>query len=161
VARRGREQPETVRPRRYGRARADEVAPARLRTRAAAGGGGGHAGLRPGRGPRCPGPGRPAGVARGRWRRAGGPGRGEGGGPVTDIDPVTHIAEVREGRAADVSAAPPDAREQAADLAQRIDEAQYRYYVLDQPTISDAEYDGMIRDLERLEAEYPDLRTPD
>ncbi len=37
----------------------------------------------------------------------------------------------------------------------------YRYYVLDQPTISDAEYDALMRELRALEAEYPELVTPD
>jgi DNA ligase (NAD+) len=38
---------------------------------------------------------------------------------------------------------------------------EYLYYVLDQPDISDAEYDRLMRDLQRLEAENPDLRTDD
>src|SRR5271157_5601756 len=35
------------------------------------------------------------------------------------------------------------------------------YYVLDQPEISDAEYDTLMRQLQRLEAEHPELATPD
>jgi len=54
----------------------------------------------------------------------------------------------------------PAARDRHADLAQRIDENQYRYYVLDAPTVSDAEYDQLLRDLEALEEEFPALRTP-
>ncbi|HEY6744425.1 MAG TPA: NAD-dependent DNA ligase LigA, partial [Mycobacteriales bacterium] len=56
--------------------------------------------------------------------------------------------------------APPAARERAAELAQRIDDAQYRYYVLDQPTLDDAEYDRLMRELQALEDEFPELRTP-
>jgi DNA ligase (NAD+) len=52
------------------------------------------------------------------------------------------------------------AREEHARLAQQVDEAAYRYYVLDEPTISDAEYDRAMRRLEELEHEFPDLRTP-
>lgn len=37
----------------------------------------------------------------------------------------------------------------------------YRYHVLDDPTISDAEYDALMRELRRLEAEHPELVTPD
>jgi DNA ligase (NAD+) len=73
---------------------------------------------------------------------------------------VTETEELPQDTAAGVPAAPVEARERAAELTQRIDEAQYRYYVLDQPTISDAEYDRMMRELEQLEASYPELRTP-
>jgi DNA ligase (NAD+) len=55
---------------------------------------------------------------------------------------------------------PPAARERHAELSQRIDEHQYRYYVLDAPTVSDAEYDLLLRELEALEEEFPALRTP-
>src|SRR5437764_14254874 len=40
-------------------------------------------------------------------------------------------------------------------------EASHRYYVLDAPTLSDAEYDRLFRELEQLEADHPDLITPD
>ena len=50
---------------------------------------------------------------------------------------------------------------QAKQLRDRLDEANYRYYVLNQPTISDKEYDLLLRQLEALEAEHPDLVTPD
>jgi DNA ligase (NAD+) len=53
-----------------------------------------------------------------------------------------------------------DAREEHARLAQEIDENAYRYYVLDAPTISDAEYDAAMRRLEELEEQFPELRTP-
>jgi DNA ligase (NAD+) len=51
-------------------------------------------------------------------------------------------------------------REEHARLAQEVDEHQYRYYVLDTPTASDAEYDAMLRRLQQLEDVHPDLRTP-
>ena len=57
-------------------------------------------------------------------------------------------------------AAPPDVREEHERLAQEIDENAYRYYVLDDPTVSDAEYDTAMRRLQELEDAYPDLRTP-
>ncbi|MEV0002098.1 NAD-dependent DNA ligase LigA [Micromonospora sp. NPDC050980] len=55
----------------------------------------------------------------------------------------------------------PEARERHATLSQELTEHQYRYYVLDAPTITDAEFDKQLRELEALEAEYPALRTPD
>jgi DNA ligase (NAD+) len=56
---------------------------------------------------------------------------------------------------------PAVARERHAALAQEIDDNQYRYFVLDAPTVSDSEYDALMRELTRLEVEYPALRTPD
>src|ERR671914_990028 len=49
----------------------------------------------------------------------------------------------------------------AATLRERLDAAAHEYYVLDRPSISDAEYDRMLRELQELEAAYPWLRTPD
>lgn len=54
-----------------------------------------------------------------------------------------------------------DPAARAAELRAAIDDANYRYYVLDQPTIEDAEYDRMLRELQDLEAAHPDLATPD
>jgi DNA ligase (NAD+) len=48
-----------------------------------------------------------------------------------------------------------------AELSDELRGHQYRYYVLDSPTISDAEFDKMLHELEALEAEFPALRTPD
>lgn len=45
-------------------------------------------------------------------------------------------------------------------LRQQIEEHNYRYFVLDAPTISDAEYDELFRRLVRLEEEHPELRSP-
>lgn len=55
----------------------------------------------------------------------------------------------------------PQARERHAALSQELTEHQYRYYVLDAPTIPDADFDRQLRELEALEAEFPALRTPD
>ncbi|GAB3153637.1 NAD-dependent DNA ligase LigA [Micromonospora sonneratiae] len=54
-----------------------------------------------------------------------------------------------------------EARERHTILSTEITEHQYRYYVLDAPTIADAEFDVLLRELEALEAEFPALRTPD
>ena len=47
------------------------------------------------------------------------------------------------------------------DLRQRIDQANYRYHVLDDPEITDAEYDALMRELESLEVAHPQLASPD
>jgi len=52
------------------------------------------------------------------------------------------------------------AASRAARLARELEEHNRRYYLLDNPTISDAEYDGLLRELEQLEAEHPGLRHP-
>src|SRR3954470_8675693 len=49
----------------------------------------------------------------------------------------------------------------AEELRALLREASHRYYVLDEPTLSDAEYDRLFRELTQLEEEHPDLITPD
>ena len=58
------------------------------------------------------------------------------------------------------AAAPSEARERHQDLAEQVEDHRWRYYVLDRPTASDAEFDTLMRELEALEEQYPDLRTP-
>jgi DNA ligase (NAD+) len=52
-------------------------------------------------------------------------------------------------------------QDEAAQLRKAIDEHNYAYYVLDAPTVSDAEYDRLFRRLQEIEREHPDLVTPD
>jgi DNA ligase (NAD+) len=59
------------------------------------------------------------------------------------------------------SAVPPEAREEHRLLSEEIEDARWRYYVLDNPTMSDADFDTAMRRLEALEEEHPALRTPD
>jgi len=49
----------------------------------------------------------------------------------------------------------------AAELRRILDRASNAYYILDKPEISDAEYDRLFRELQALEAQHPELRTPD
>ncbi|WP_236240379.1 NAD-dependent DNA ligase LigA [Streptomyces sp. CC228A] len=56
---------------------------------------------------------------------------------------------------------PAEAREEHARLAEQVEEHRFRYYVKDQPVVSDAEFDRLLRTLERLEEQHPGLRTPD
>ena len=53
------------------------------------------------------------------------------------------------------------AQKQVATLAAAISQHDYQYYVLDAPTVSDREYDGLYRQLVDLEAQFPQLITPD
>jgi DNA ligase (NAD+) len=54
-----------------------------------------------------------------------------------------------------------EARQRHAELSEKLRDAQYRYYVLDAPTIADIEYDTDMREVEQLEEQFPELRTPD
>ena len=54
-----------------------------------------------------------------------------------------------------------DPRQRHAELAAELLEHQYRYHVLDSPLISDIEYDTMMRELQAIEEQIPELRTPD
>src|SRR5919199_185454 len=49
----------------------------------------------------------------------------------------------------------------AEDLRQQINYHNYRYYVLDAPEIADAEYDRLMEELRAIEAEHPELQSPD
>ncbi len=59
-----------------------------------------------------------------------------------------------------MSAAKADS-ERAAELRRELAEHNRRYYVLDDPTIGDDEYDALLDELRAIEAEHPELRTPD
>ncbi|MDX6352105.1 MAG: ligase [Streptomyces sp.] len=56
---------------------------------------------------------------------------------------------------------PAEVREQHGRLAEEVEEHRFRYYVNDAPVVSDADFDRLLRQLEALEEEYPELRTPD
>ena len=53
------------------------------------------------------------------------------------------------------------AAERIAELRSEIDAHNYRYYVLDEPSVPDAEYDRLFNELKALEAEHPELVTPE
>jgi DNA ligase (NAD+) len=60
-----------------------------------------------------------------------------------------------------VDGVPVEARERHAALSRTLEEHAFRYYVLDAPTVSDAEYDAGVRELQALEDTHPQLRTSD
>jgi DNA ligase (NAD+) len=51
--------------------------------------------------------------------------------------------------------------ERVATLRHQIEEANYHYYVQDNPTLTDAEYDQLMRELQDIEREHPELQSPD
>lgn len=55
---------------------------------------------------------------------------------------------------------PEQASQRAAALHEIINQYNYQYYVLDDPTVSDAEYDSLLRELIDIEAQFPNLITP-
>ncbi|MEW2491094.1 NAD-dependent DNA ligase LigA [Streptomyces sp. NPDC048411] len=59
------------------------------------------------------------------------------------------------------SEVPAEVQGRHALLAEQIEEHRFRYYVNDQPVVSDAEFDRLMRSLQELEDEYPQLRTPE
>ena len=54
-----------------------------------------------------------------------------------------------------------EASKKIDDLKNRISDADYKYYTLASPDIDDYKYDLMMKELEKLEQEFPDLRTDD
>ncbi|MFH8755171.1 NAD-dependent DNA ligase LigA [Streptomyces atroolivaceus] len=66
-----------------------------------------------------------------------------------------------EQQAQQLTGVPAEVQEQHALLAEQIEEHRFRYYVKDQPVIDDAGFDRLMRALEAIEDEHPELRTPD
>jgi DNA ligase (NAD+) len=60
-----------------------------------------------------------------------------------------------------MGAAPAAARRRIEALREQLKDHDYKYYVLDAPSIPDAEYDRLFRELQDLEGQHPDLVTPD
>ena len=53
------------------------------------------------------------------------------------------------------------AEQRVGELRAEIEQHDYRYYVLDEPSVPDAEYDRLMRELQKLESEFPDLMSPE
>ncbi|MCT1986208.1 NAD-dependent DNA ligase LigA [Dermacoccus abyssi] len=58
------------------------------------------------------------------------------------------------------SEVPDEVRRRAAELTEQIDAHQFAYYVKDAPTVSDGAYDTLLRELQQIEDEHPELRSP-
>lgn len=66
-----------------------------------------------------------------------------------------------EQQAQQLTGVPAEVRERHALLAEQIEDHRFRYYVKDQPVVDDAAFDRLMRELEAVEDEHPELRTPD
>jgi DNA ligase (NAD+) len=82
------------------------------------------------------------------------------------VPPCAVGASRQDGPVADAQITPgtdpvAEQRQEHRRLAEEVEEARWRYYVLDDPTLSDADFDQRMRRLEELEEQVPDLRTPD
>ena len=53
------------------------------------------------------------------------------------------------------------ANQRVLDLRHQLEYHNYRYYILDDPQVTDAEYDALFRELKALETNFPELITPD
>jgi DNA ligase (NAD+) len=73
-------------------------------------------------------------------------------------DLVTKLVDVTSESLEDV---PAEIRERHAVLAEEVRSHQFRYYVLDDPIVTDGEFDALLKELEALEADHPGLATPD
>jgi DNA ligase (NAD+) len=80
---------------------------------------------------------------------------------VTEAEEIPEQIDPTSATTPDVEAADAEARQEHRELSERIEDARWRYYVKDDPTMSDAEFDQLMRRLEELEERHPDLRTPD
>ncbi len=91
-----------------------------------------------------------------------GPGRMGGTVPSVGHGKIGRMSEeIPESTGGQVEAAPPAAREEHREKSEQVEDARWRYYVKDAPTLSDAEFDALMARLEELEGRWPDLRTPD
>src|SRR5438270_9235293 len=85
--------------------------------------------------------------------------------------PKSRLTGHQQTRAQPPQARPPESKhpqraqrpqlERAAELRVILTGASHQYYVLDRPTMSDAEYDQLFRELQELERLYPECLTPD
>lgn len=73
------------------------------------------------------------------------------------VDDITDLAPDVSAQAEPTEAA----KERHAELSEILNEARWRYHVLDAPTMSDGEFDAGLRELNELEEQFPGLRTPD
>ena len=53
-----------------------------------------------------------------------------------------------------------EAQKRIGALRTELQQHDYRYYVLDEPSVPDAEYDRLMRELQALETDFPELVTP-
>ena len=81
---------------------------------------------------------------------------------VEDVEPEAVGDGAAETAPPNEQSAPDErSRARAAELTDQLNDARWRYHVLDAPTIADGEFDAMMRELNAIEDRFPGLRTPD
>jgi DNA ligase (NAD+) len=80
---------------------------------------------------------------------------------TSDDEDLPRQPDVTSAAAEGAEDVPADVRERHAVLAEELRGHQFRYYVLDSPTISDAQFDELLVELQHIEDEHPSLVTPD
>jgi DNA ligase (NAD+) len=75
-------------------------------------------------------------------------------GETSDLDETSVIEQAGRNETEQLEA-------HVATLRHQIEEANYQYYVQDNPKLTDAEYDQLMLELQRIEQEHPELQTPD
>ena len=86
-----------------------------------------------------------------------------GSGTIVDVT-TTAGEDAASPEIADAELAAPvpaDVRHRWDELAEQVNGHRFAYYVLDAPTVSDGEFDALLRELEALEEKHPGLRVPD
>ncbi len=84
-----------------------------------------------------------------------------GGADAALGDDAAAVSAATAESAAEAAAIPTQARHEWAELADQVRAHQFAYHVRDAPTVSDGEYDALVRRLGALEERYPGLRSPD
>ena len=80
---------------------------------------------------------------------------------VCSAEPLHRARSSQRVMTHDLFSTPPSAAERAAQLRDVLNHHAHLYYVLDTPELPDAEYDRLFRELQALEAQHPELLTPD
>ncbi|MGU3293833.1 NAD-dependent DNA ligase LigA [Williamsia sp. M5A3_1d] len=75
--------------------------------------------------------------------------------------PSTNLTQVDDSTQGTAPSSDADVRTKWSELADEVREHQFRYYVKDSPVITDGEFDALLGRLQQLEAEHPELATPD
>jgi DNA ligase (NAD+) len=88
-------------------------------------------------------------------------GKGPAGASRPPVGSETQDAPPGAGEGADSAVVPPDVQARAGELRAQLEHHAHRYYVLDDPEIGDDVYDALLDELRAIEAEHPQLRTPD
>src|SRR5689334_10711707 len=83
----------------------------------------------------------------------------------TSLDATSSVAEIAETptnpQPIPNNTTEDQANQRILDLRHQLEYHNYRYYILDDPEVTDAEYDALFRELKALETQFPELITPE